>query len=221
MTVRFAMQGLGSRVTIIARAIALDAAPKVDWIINDFCPFGHRLVFPNGIPGVEMFDSEPNGRFGYLWPASAAPAQLRPAVARIFAAMEIPEPEPLELGILFRGHHPEATGTLAEFIAEIQRAADSSWGPIAVLADSCREEIAAALGSRAIAQQSPPMAHDLDRTATGVREYLTEWPRLLACHRVVTNCPGSAILWPAHFDIRAPGFTLKPWRFHPRRQFTG
>lgn len=197
--VRFAFQGLGSRVTIIARAIALDAAPKVDWVINDFCPFGHHLVFPNGIPGVEMFDSEPKGRFGYLWPQTATSDQLRPAVARIFAAMETPDPETLELGILFRGHHPASTGTLAEFLAEIKRAADASWGPIAVLADSCREEIAAALGGRAIRQESPPMTHDLDRTATGAREYLTEWRRLLACHRVVTNCPGSAILWPRSF----------------------
>ena len=197
--VRFAFQGLGSRVTIIARAIALDAAPTVDWVINDSCPFGHHLVFPNGIPGVEMFDSEHAGRFGYLWRQTAAPAALRPAVARIFAAMETTEPEPLELGILFRGHHPASTGTLAEFLAEIKRAADASWGPITVLADSCRDEIAAALGGRAIAQKSPPMTHDLDRTATGVREYLTEWRRLLACRRVVTNCPGSAILWPRSF----------------------
>ena len=197
--IRGAMFGLGSRVVIIAKAIALDDDPNVDWIINEQCPFGHSLVFPNGIPGVKMFDSEPDGRFGYLWPQTAAPAQLRPAVARIFAAMEIPDPEPLELGILFRGHHPKATGTLAEFIAEIKRAADASWGPIAVLADSCREDIAAAFGGRAIAQQSPPMTHDLDRTATGVREYLAEWKRLLACKRIIANCKDSSILWPRQF----------------------
>ena len=192
------MFGLGSRVVIVAKAIAMDGLPTVDWLVNDHCPFGHRLVFPNGIPGVEIADSAPAGRFGYLWPQQTSPRALRPAVARVFAAMEIPDPEPLELGILFRGWRGEPFD-LYQFLAEIHQAAKDSAGPIAVLADSRREEIAEALGDRALAQESPPMDHDLDRSAEGVREYLAEWKRLLACRRIVANCQDSSILWPRQF----------------------
>ena len=196
--IRGAMFGLGSRAIIIAKAIALDKLPTVDWIVNEQCPFGYQLVFPNGIPGVEISDSKPAGRFGYLWPQQASPRALRPAVARVFAAMEIPDPEPLELGVLFRGWRGEPFDFF-QFLHEIHFAAMDSTGPIAVLADSRREEIAEALGDRALAQESPPMDHDLDRSAEGIRGYLAEWKRLLACRRIVANCQDSSILWPRQF----------------------
>ena len=196
---RVCLFGIGSRVAIIAKAIAGDAHPLIDWCVNAHCPFGHRLVFPNGIPGVDFVESEQGNRIGYLLDIDPKPPAIAAALLRVFAAMEIPDPEALELGILFRGMRFDVVPDMDPFITDVQAACATTQGPVAVLADSRREEIHAAIGDRSLRQQSPAMAHDLDRTSEGVREYLAEWRQLLACAKVVTNCPGSTIIWPRQF----------------------
>ena len=196
---RVCLFGIGSRVAIIAKAIAGDSRPLIDWCVNEHCPFGHRLVFPNGISGVDFVESEQGNRIGYLLDIDPKPPAIAAALLRVFSAMKIPGPEHLELGILFRGMRFDVVPDMNQFLADVQAACATTQGPVAVLADSRREEIHAAIGERGLRQQSPPMTHDLDRTAEGVREYLAEWLRLLDCKQIVTNCPGSTILWPRRF----------------------
>jgi len=196
---RVCLFGIGSRVAIIAKAIAGDSRPLIDWCVNEHCPFGHRLVFPNGIPGVDFVESEQGNRIGYLLDIDPKPPAIAAALLRVFAAMEIPDPDLLELGILFRGMRFDVVPDMNQFLADVRAACATAQGPVTVLADSSREEIHAAIGERGLRQQSPPMTHDLDRTAEGVREYLAEWIRLLACNQIVTNCPGSTILWPRQY----------------------
>lgn len=76
------------------------------------------------------------------------------------------------------------------------QAASATTGPVVVLADSSREEIARVLGDRMIPQASRPMAHDLDRDPEQILAYLGEWRAYLDCATRLTNCPRSS----AHYN---------------------
>lgn len=190
-----AIHGLGSRIRLIARAIASDPSPEIDWIIGSECPCGHRDVFPHGVPGVILSDSPQGNRMGFLWRTQVDEAKLPEAISRIFAAMELPDVEQSELGILFRGHFWRGL-TPDEFAPAILSAVAETSGPVATLCDSRRAEILATIGPRAISQESAEPAFDLDRKPEDVRLFLFEWWRLLNCRRVVSNFAGTSLLWP-------------------------
>jgi hypothetical protein len=197
------IHGLGSRVNYLARVIALDEGHNVDWCIGPECPCGHRVVFPNGIDGLEIFDSPVGQRIGHLWNPPVDEAKLPEAVRRIFAAMGLPPVEECELGVMFRGRFWDGL-TIPEFEPAILFAMLETSGPVATLCDSLREEVCGIIGQRAMRQTSRPMAHDMDRTESDARPYLAEWWRLLNCRRIVTNCHQSSILWPFRFLTSLP-----------------
>lgn len=181
---------------MIARAIASDPAPEIDWIIGPECPCGHREVFPSGIPGVILSDSPHGNRRGFLWMTPEPPNPDYSTIThRIFAAMELPAVERSELGILFRGHSWQGL-TPDEFAPAILSAVAETSGPVATLCDSRRAEILATIGARAIPQESAEPDFDLDRKPEDVRLFLFEWWRLLNCRRVVSNFAGTSLLWP-------------------------
>ena len=193
-----AIHGLGSRVRLIARAIASDPSPEIDWAIGPECPCGHREVFPDGLPGVEMFDSPVGNRMGFLWRTPVDDNAFPDAVARIFAAMKLPATQRHDLGVVFRGLYWDAK-SLEATTEEIHDALAETDGPVPTLCDSMRSEVCALIGPRAIPQTSRPMSADLDRAESDARPYLTEWWRLLQCRRIVTNCDRSSILWPHRY----------------------
>lgn len=180
---------------MISRTLAVSPNPCIDWVISRQCPVGHRVVFPDGIDGVEFIESEPAGRIGCLWGEVPDTVSWAVALKVVLAAMKIPGEKALELGVMFRGLRGNAFN-FEDFLFDVRHARMASFGPIATLLDSRREEILAAIGARALHQKTRPMTHDLDREAGDVRDYLTEWMRLLSCRKVVTNTPNSAILWP-------------------------
>lgn len=193
-----AIHGLGSRVRLIARAIASDPNPAIDWAIGPECPCGHRVVFPDGIPGVAFTESPIGNRIGFLWRVPVDEDALPEAVRRIFTAMQLPTTPRHELGVVFRGLYWDA-GSLEDTTEEIHDALAETSGPVPTLCDSMRSEVCALIGPRAIPQTSRPMTTDLDRTESDARPYLTEWWQLIQCRRIVTNCDRSSILWPHRY----------------------
>jgi len=169
-----ALHGLGSRVRLIALAIASDPKPKIDWAIGPECPCGHRAVFPDGLPGVTFTESRIGNRIGFLWRAPVDEDALPEAVSRIFTAMQHPATPRHELGVVFRGLYWDA-GSLEDTAEEIHDALAETDGPVPTLCDSMRSEVCALIGPRAIPQTSRPMTTDLDRTESDARPYLTEW----------------------------------------------
>lgn len=197
------VHGLGSRVIYLSRILAIGERLEVDWCIGPECPCGHREVFPNGIPGLKITDSPVGNRIGHLWSPPVDESKLPDAISRIFAAMELPPVEPLELGIMFRGRFWDGL-TIPEFEPIILSALLETSGPVATLCDSMREEVCQIIGERAMRQTSRPMAYDMDRTQSDVRPYLAEWWRLLNCRRIESNCLQSSILYPRRFLTFAP-----------------
>ena len=198
MIPRWAIFGLGSRVATIAKAIACDESPVIEWCINTHCPVSSKVVFPHGIPGVEFRNQIRTDIIGQLWDAKPDHDAMTDAVARIFPAMELPDCEPPELGVMFRGWRETGTD-FADFMSLVRRERAATFGQVATLLDSRRTEILDAIGPRAIHQHSREMAHDLDRSPDDCRAYLAEWWRLLHCRLVVSNCPHSFVLWPRQF----------------------
>jgi len=201
-TLRTCLHGLGSKLIFMSRSLVLDASPAIDWAVGPECPYGHREVFPDGVPGMTITDSPVGNRIGCLWKPPVDESKLGDAYRKLFAAMNLPNPLQCELGVMFRGHFWDGQ-TLDEFAPAIAQAVNETTGPIATVCDSQRASVIESIGTRAIAQESAEMTHDTDRHVSSVRDYLAEWWRLLNCRRIVTNCPKSSIIH-AHKFINPP-----------------
>lgn len=194
--IRYAMYGLGGRVSVIAHAMAQDDSPEVEWIVNAHCPARYQEVFPDGIPRVRMVNRTTPSGSGSVFCRPAAVPVLRQMTISIFRAMQLDPVTICDLGVHWRGHRGPEGEKLAPFLSRLEWLLASTEGPIAVLADSDRSIIAGVVGDRALPQESREMDHDLDRQPEDIRPYMADWARILACRVIATNCPHSLALWP-------------------------
>ncbi len=193
-----ASSGLGSRVRVIAQALAL-GYDRVTWAINQHCPVEHRVIFPSGIDGLEIIDVKSSIHVDYTW--REFPDGGGACVRSIFAAMQLPDFAPMQLGIHYRGWRFPRAGNFDAFVPAVMdaiaRYPDTI--DIAMLADSHRDDLREVLGSRIIPCASKPLGYDLDRSPSDIRAFMLDWRRLLACSEIVSNFPRSCILWPHKF----------------------
>jgi len=192
------LNGLGSRVLILTKCLSAETVPEIEWARGEECPCYYEKVFPNGIEGLSMFNSEAGNRYGFLLNLKIDESKFADNVKKIFRSMELPEVVKHELGVIYRSHFGKKTPD-ADFYRQLQVAMEETTGDIPTVCDSKRAEVLQFLGERGIPQTSHDMQFDLDRSEDNVRPYLEEWWRVLNCRRVVTNNPGSTTIWPHQF----------------------
>ena len=145
-----------------------------------------------------MTNSEAGNRYGFLLNFKVDESRYRENVRTIFSAMELPEPESLELGVIYRSHFGDTIPD-ALFYQNLDDALRNTTGKVATLCDKNRQQVTTFIGDRAIPQTSDEMQYDLDRSESNVRPYLLEWWRVLNCAKIVTNNPGSTTIWPHQY----------------------
>jgi hypothetical protein len=192
------LNGLGSRVLMLAKCMSANIVPDIDWANGPECPCYYQTVFPNGIPRLSMKNSEAGNRYGFLLNLKIDESRYRENVRLIFSAMELPEPEPLELGVIYRSHFGDTIPDVL-FYQNLDDALKNTTGKVATLCDKNRQQVTSFIGDRAILQTSDEMQFDLDRSESNVRPYLEEWWRVLNCKQIVTNNPASTTIWPHKF----------------------
>jgi hypothetical protein len=192
------INGLGTRVIMLAKALSTDPRPEIDWAVGPECSCPHRLIFPDGIPGLTITDSITGNRIGFLWDPKVDAAQLPAAVKLVFASMKL-EPEPVrDFGVLYRGHFGEGV-PFYQFLDVIDEKLPPTVGAVPTVCDSRRAEVLACIGPSAIPQKSKEMDFDYDRSPDDVRDYLQEWWRLLNCRKIIANNTKSSIYWPHQY----------------------
>jgi len=192
------LNGLGSRVLMLAKCMSTDVVPEIDWANGVECPCYFESVFPKGIEGLKMTNSDAGYRYGFIIDFKVDESKYRENVRRIFAAMELPKIERQELGVIYRSHY----GALIpdkDFYEKLSKAMQETSGGVPTLCDSNRANVLSFIGERAIPQTSREMKFDLDRQEDNVRPYLEEWWRVLNCKQIVTNNPASTTIWPHKF----------------------
>jgi len=192
------LNGLGSRVLMLAKCMSTDVVPEIDWANGVECPCYFESVFPKGIEGLKMTNSDAGYRYGFIIDFKVDESKYRENVRRIFAAMELPKIERQELGVIYRSHY----GALIpdkDFYEKLSKAIQETSGSVPTLCDSNRANVLSFIGERAIAQTSREMKFDLDRQEDNVRPYLEEWWRVLNCKQIVTNNPTSTTIWPHNY----------------------
>ena len=192
------INGLGSRVLMLAKCMSATVVPDIDWANGPECPCYFESVFPNGIPGLKMTNSEAGNRYGFLLDLKIDQSRYRENVHMIFSAMQLPQQEPLELGVIYRSHFGDTIPD-ALFYQKLDNELAITTGKVATLCDKNRQSVISFIGDRAIPQTSDEMQYDLDRSESNVRPYLMEWWRVLNCAKIVTNNPESTTIWPHQF----------------------
>jgi len=190
--------GIGSRVKSISRELACPVPRRIDWIINHDCPVGFRHVFPNGIDGLDVIESEQGRRLGQVYAQNPDETRIAESVQKVFAAMELPDVGQFSLGILYRGFFWKIK-PLEAFLAEIREELPKHIGLVPTLCGNARAEIMAALDGRGLPQTSNEMAHDFDRQSDSIRDFLLEWKRVVHCKTVLCNHHQTTLLWPNRF----------------------
>ncbi len=189
------LNGLGSRVLFLARCMSCEVVPEIDWARGPECPCYFEAVFPHGIEGLKITNSEVRNRYAFLLNLKDDKNKYKENLKRIFAAMELPEIEGHELGVIYRSHYGKTIPD-KDFYEELSKAMQETSGGVPTLCDSNRANVLSFIGERAIPQTSREMKFDLDRQEDNVRPYLEEWWRVLNCKQIITNNPASTTIWP-------------------------
>jgi hypothetical protein len=213
--------GLGNRVAAMANGISRHDSIVFHWVANNHCPAPSKDIFPDGIDGVELIDTEavqrPPGideqrgcctRWGgiscFKWEAAGDRERANEAYGAIIASMAgsaLPGAPTVAICGRF-WINPEADPVeLAEWAAEAAHKAEDS--RVFILADRYRAEIAgrlSALGVVPVMATAGEMEADLERDSAGVVAYLNDWKTLIDAESVFYTKPriSSAI-----FPIRA------------------
>ncbi len=210
--------GLGNRVAAMANALSRSGAVQFHWVKNKHCPASAVEIFPGGIQGIELIDSEAaerppgigeqrgqcsiwNGTPCFKWEACGDRDRANEAYSRIIAAMAGSAiTDAPAVAIHGRFHiNPEAKpAELAECAAEAALAAGDL--RVFILSDRYRSELAgrvSALGILPIMAGSSELSDDLAREETGMVDYLSDWKTLIAAdHLFYTRPRISSALYP-------------------------
>lgn len=213
--------GMGNRVAAMANGLSRHRRIRFYWERNPQMRLDWRVVFPNGVEGVDFVDGknamEPTRWDGvpcYHWKAAGDQGAALAAYRRIMGSMAGRTREVPAAGVHARifGHGgPRDDGQWREFLAEVRRWAAGK-GMIYLMADSRRDEIAEAAGGNVHFPECREMDGDMDRQRDGSLLYLGDWKSMAAgCKRILslsTGHPSSAI-----FPAVAAGADV---RFFPR-----
>lgn len=206
--------GLASRVTAMVNALARWPQIEVAWQVNEHCPAPHKAIFPGGVPGVRWIDDAPpsfmtrfeDRRTCDVYRPHPDSDGLYRRVLEALAGAPPRDGRAVAVCARFFRHQREASIS-ALAVAAACCAKSAGCDEVFLMADAHRETLAnwlAVYGIRAVLPRVPELRHDLDRNATDLLTFCSDWKHLLAADAIVTSAFDTALLHPA----RAAGTSI-------------